>query len=111
MNRYVSPANLLLAAAIYVLVTALKQALPGLTTTRLGRRVLPILPVILGVLGALAGFVDSAIDRLPDRIAVGVLSGAFSAWGFKFVQKTVRGVVAGDPEANDGLPPSKTGGA
>ena len=122
----VSLVNLGLSLAIFALVVTLKRAWPEFVASRAGQRALPVIPMLLGVILALAGFRDAAVTRWQDVIVVGLLSGAFAASIFKIGRTSVLGKgleaaglelpedppkAAPAPAPLDPPPPSAEGGA
>ena len=92
MDSLFSATHIALSVAIFVVVATVKKlAHPFFDTHTVGIRVLPVLPLVLGVAAALLGFVDSGITRLPDRIVVGVLCAAFSSQAYKLAKTTILG--------------------
>ena len=92
MDSLFSTTHIALSVAIFVVVATVKKlAHPFFDTHTVGIRVLPVLPLVLGVAAALLGFVDSGITRLPDRLVVGVLCAAFSSQAYKLAKTTILG--------------------
>lgn len=92
VSELVSGRNATLAGAAFVAVALLKNLAPGFVGTRVGKRLLPVLPVLLCIVGAFLGFADPAMTATwQDKMMVGLLSGATSAWLFKMGKTTVLG--------------------
>lgn len=92
MDSLFSTTHIALSVAIFVVVATVKKlAHPFFDTHTVGIRVLPVMPLVLGVAAALLGFVDDGITRLPDRIVVGVLCAAFSSQAYKLAKTTILG--------------------
>ena len=92
MDSLFSATHIALSVAIFVVVATVKKlAHPVFDTHPVGIRVLPVMPLVLGVAAALLGFVDDGITRLPDRIVVGVLCAAFSSQAYKLAKTTILG--------------------
>lgn len=117
----ISGKNLMLSGAVFAVVASVKTVAPSIQSSKVGQRLLPILPVILGALAALAGFCDVALaPRWQDRVVVGILSGAFSGHFFKMGKTSLLGMDLDDvaapaapavPAAPPPPPASPEGGA
>jgi len=99
--------NLSLAGAIFVVTATLKQILGKFFTSPVGQRLLPLIPLVLGVGLSLAGFHDGRMSRWQDLVIVGVLSGAFSGQIFKIGRTSLlgRGLDPTAPESSASVTP------
>lgn len=82
--------NLLLAGAIFVLLTVGRLVFPGFYVSRLGQRLLPVLPLVLGVVGALLGMCSNA-PTWQEKVLVGIIAGFAASNLFKIGKTTVIG--------------------
>jgi hypothetical protein len=96
--------NLLLAGGLFVVTTTLKSVFPGFFATKAGQRVLPILPLLLGVLGAFLGFASGS-GAWQSQVVMGLLCGFAAANFFKIGKTTVMGWGLGDPVPGPYQPP------
>ena len=62
LTSLLSQNNVLLVIAIFALMTTMKAVLAGQLVTSVGQRLLPILPLVLGILGAFCGCSDADIE-------------------------------------------------
>ena len=93
--------NILLMCAIFAIMTGLKAGFADLLATRTGQRVQPILPLVLGLVGAFTGCSD-ALTR-PDKAMIGLLAG-FIASHLSTIGRTTllgRGLAALEGEVAD----------
>lgn len=99
-------ANGLLALVVFALCVTLKQSLKGFFNTAVGQRLLPVLPLVLGVGLALLGLCTAT--RWQDRVIVGVLAGFAAAHVYKLGKDTVLGHNLGidDDSAPTNTPPN-----
>lgn len=89
IEELVTGRNLSLAGGIVVVVMVFRQLFPAAWKTPLGKRVLPVLPILLGVLGAIAGMAEAA--SWQDRVVVGLLAGYVAAHSFQVGKTSVLG--------------------
>ena len=95
LTTLVTGYNLILAGGSFGLTSAIRAAAPEFFEARLGKRLLPLLPVILAVVGAVLGVCEGA-ETLQARVMLGILIGFFSGHLFKLGKTSVMG--AGLPE-------------
>lgn len=85
----ISGKNLLLGAAVLAVCSALKSAFPEYFKGHWGMRVLPILPLVLGVIGAFLGVTEA--ETVADKIVNGLISGFGAGQAFKIAKTSVLG--------------------
>jgi hypothetical protein len=101
LDQLLTGRNIMLAGGVFVLMSVLRYPLKDFWDSRLGQRLLPILPVALGVAGAFAGLSDA--HGWQDRLLVGLIAGWASAHTFKLGRTSLMGY--GLPDADgDGIP-------
>jgi len=93
--------NLMLAGAIFVIMTVMKTPFKEFWASRWGQRVLPIIPVVLGIGGGFAGLCDC--NTWQDKLLIGLLAGFASAHIFKMGKTSVMGYGLPDLDG-DGVP-------
>ena len=81
--------NLMLVGAIFAVLQVLKMVVPKWAETKLGQRLIPIIPEFLGVGGALAGI--SSGTTWQEKVAIGLMAGFAASKGFKVGKTTVLG--------------------
>lgn len=91
MEELLTSQNILLVAAIYAIVQALKMALPKWSAGKVGQRVIPLLPLALGVAGALLGMGGLGEATIADQVTIGIIAGSVAAQGFKVGRTTLLG--------------------
>lgn len=89
-TAHVTGRNLVLAGSIFALTQVLKQAFPAFWASAWGQRLMPVLPVLLGVVAVFLGFGEGAA-RWTDKIVTGVMVGATAVMAFQVGKKTVLG--------------------
>jgi hypothetical protein len=82
--------NLILVGACFGLTAALRSVFPEFFAAGLGHRLLPLLPLILGMLGALMGVCDGA-SSIASKIMLGVIAGTAAGHGFKVGRTSILG--------------------
>ena len=109
----ISPRNSAVAAGIVAIITGLRRSWPEFFAGRVGKRVLPLLPMALGVAAAFAGLCDMGDGPLltwPSKAVVGVLTGTFASTLFKVADSTIApaslsGTTSTAPPAPSPVPP------
>ena len=92
MQDLVSPRNLGVATAIVVFIATFRGAVPSLFERPTVRRLLPVLPVLLGVAAAFGGFTETVGPASwQNRLVIGILTGAAAASLYKVGKTTVLG--------------------
>jgi len=81
--------NLALAGGILALLGTAKRMAPKLFTSYWGQRLLPAIPLLMGVAGSLAGASNG--DTSMDKVIIGILAGFTAANSFKVWKTTARG--------------------
>lgn len=98
MTDLLSGSNMMLAGAIFVLISGIKMVAPGFFQTKAGQRLLPVLPPILGIGGAFAGFGPPGYN-VQNKIMLGVIAGYVAAHSFKICKSSVLGFGLSGPPA------------
>lgn len=94
--------NLLLAIGVFVLITVIRAVFPAFFASRLGQRILPVLPLVFGAGGALIGMCSNA-KTWQEKLLIGLIAGFASSHLFKIGKTTVIGWGLPDKE-----PPADT---
>lgn len=81
--------NLLLLSAVFAMTQVLKSSIPWFTYSVMGQRLIPILPIVLGVIGSLVGLCSE--NSWPDRVAIGIIAGFSAGQMFKVGKTTLLG--------------------
>ena len=89
-----------LVGVVFGATTVVKQVAADFFRTRLGQRLLPLVPLVLGVLGAFSGLADAATNL--DRTVIGLVSGLIASHSFKVGRTTVMGRGTEAPPESDG---------
>lgn len=90
LAAHVTGRNLILAGSVFALTQMLKQAFPAFWSSAWGQRLMPIVPVVLGVVAMFAGLGEGAA-RWSDKLVTGVMVGAMAATAFQVGKQTVLG--------------------
>ena len=98
IDQLLTGRNLMLAGAIFVILTAMKTPFKDFWASHWGQRLLPVLPLVLGIGGGFLGLCDCATWQ--DKLLIGILAGFASANFFKVGKTTVLGY--GLPEMGGG---------
>lgn len=88
----ISPRNSAVAAGIVAIITGLRRSWPEFFAGNVGKRILPLLPMALGVAAAFAGLCDMGDAPLltwPSKAVVGVLTGTVASTLFKVADSTI----------------------
>jgi hypothetical protein len=97
MTTLLDSYNLMLAGAILAVLGTIKRVAPKSTSSFWGQRLLPILPLVLGILGSLLGASNG--QTTIDKVIIGILAGFAAANAFKVWKTTVRGKGIDVPQA------------
>lgn len=89
-TELINGANIVLVTLVLAITSGLKIAFDSFFSSKLGQRLLPIVPIILGVIGGLVGIADPA-ETIVDKITVGFLSGLSAAVAYKLGKTTILG--------------------
>jgi hypothetical protein len=83
--------NLTLAGAIWGVVHTVKTLVPAVSEHKVGYRLIPLLPLVLGAVGGAAGAVTVDPVTMANKIVAGVMVGGLSMVVFKLGAQTVLG--------------------
>lgn len=84
--------NLVIAAAIYMLLGAVKKSAPELVQHRLWARIEPLAPVLLASAAVwIPGLAATQGLGIGDRIMLGLVIGAIVAYGHKLFRQSLLG--------------------
>ena len=101
LDQLLTGRNLMLAGGIFVLMSVMRVPMKDFYDSRLGQRLLPLIPIVLGVAGAFAGLCDGKVWQ--DKLLIGLIAGWASSHTFKLGRTSVMGY--GLPDADgDGIP-------
>ncbi len=81
--------NLLLMGGTVAVVTTMRTMFPVFFTKHWGERVLPLLPLLVAVIGALCGVSEG--DTVSEKVAIGLLAGFTAGQLFKIGRTTFLG--------------------
>lgn len=81
--------NLLLMGATVAITTTVRTMFPAFFTKHWGERLLPLLPLLIGIIGALIGVSEG--DTVSEKIAIGLLAGFTGGQLFKIGRTTFMG--------------------
>lgn len=90
LNAHVTGRNLILAGSVFACTQTLKQAFPAFWASPWGQRLMPVVPVVLGVVGMFLGLGEGAA-RWTDKVVTGALVGAVAATAFQVGKQTLLG--------------------
>lgn len=94
--------NISLAGGVFVVMAIGKNYIaPKFWTGKIGQRLLPVIPLALGIGGAFLGFCDCTTWQ--DKLAIGLIAGWASSHTFKLGKTSVLGWGIGDADG-DGVP-------
>lgn len=110
-----SERNAAVASAVVVIVQVVRNGAPTFFESKTGQRILPLVPVILGVLAGYLGFCEIPAQTWQNKLMAGLLIGASANAMYKLARTTVMGQGLAEPAApaaSASTPPSApTGGA
>lgn len=108
ISSLVSGKNLTLAGSVFVLVMLLKTSFPEFFKSNAGKRLLPVLPMLLAVVAAFFGFCDVALaPSWQDKLMTGLLTGAYASWFYKVGRTTILGRDLEAPLGGVSVPPTE----
>jgi hypothetical protein len=90
LTAHVTGRNLILAGSVFALTQMFKQAFPAFWASACGQRLLPVVPVALGVVAMFLRLGDGAA-RWTDKLVTGVMVGAVAATSFQVGKQTILG--------------------
>ena len=97
LSGLLTPQNALLAGSILPIVEALRRIVPGFFQTTVGQRLLPVLPLLVGVGAVFCGLGSAGPDML-NKIIVGVIAGAVAGHSYKTMKTSAMGSGVTAPE-------------
>lgn len=90
LDQLLTGRNLALAGGVFVLMSLVKNlVLPKFWLGNIGQRLLPVLPIVLGVSGAFAGLCDC--NGWQDKLLIGLIAGWASSHTFKLGKTSILG--------------------
>lgn len=89
--------NLLLTGGIFVFTTFLRETFRGFFAGTVGQRLLPVIPLILGVAGALSGLSEK-VSNWQSEVMLGMICGFLASHFFKVGKTTVMGIGLDSPD-------------
>ena len=90
-------ANLSLAGGVFVLLQTLKMVFPTFFQGKLGQRLVPVIPLLFGVAGSMAGMCSGT--RWQEKVMIGLIAGFAAGHSFKVGKTTLlgKGIDVDDP--------------
>lgn len=82
--------NFVLLGGVFALTSTVRSTFKPFFDAGLGERLLPLVPLILGVLGALMGISENA-PGVEDKVGVGLIAGFTAGHIFKLGKTSVLG--------------------
>ncbi len=82
--------NLLLTGGVFAATSGLRGAIPDFFANKIGQRTLPVIPLVLGIVGALAGVCDG-VSTWEGEVMLGMIAGTVAGQGFKLGKTTLLG--------------------
>jgi len=89
-NDMLNGANVILVTMIVAITSAIKFLFSDFFESALGKRLLPVVPIVLGIIGGLVGIAQPA-ETILDKIMVGLMSGLSAAMSYKIGHTTIMG--------------------
>lgn len=99
LDSLLTTSNLALSGAILAVITTAKRSFPKLSKKGWAQRVMPVLPLLLGVAGGLLGATDAT--ELQEKVTIGLVCGFFAANVYKVGRTSVLGVGIERPEPTE----------
>lgn len=110
LTSLITGKNLVLAGGSFALTTSMRASFKDFFATRAGARLLPLLPVIFGIVGALMGVCDG-VTAWQDRVMLGALLGFTAGHVFKMGKQSIMGIgIPEKVEPDEGSSPPPAGG-
>jgi hypothetical protein len=107
VSNLITGKNLLLGGAAFALTTGARETFKGFFASVLGQRLLPLVPLVLCVAGALMGICDGATEW-QSRLALGLIVGFAAGHLFKIGKTSIMGAGIEEPVSKD--PPTTASG-
>lgn len=101
--------NLILTGGVFALTTALREMFKVFFVSTSGQRILPILPLVFGVAGALAGVCDG-VTEWQGRLMLGLIAGFAAGHLFKVGKTSLMGAGVEESEPKDPPAPGVSSG-
>lgn len=83
--------NAALVGGVLAICSTLKATFKGFFKGKIGQRLLPVLPVLLGIVAAMAGIGDAGEDVWQSKLVLGVLAGFTAGQLFKAGKTSIFG--------------------
>lgn len=102
--------NFILLGGVFALTTTVRSTFKPFFDAGMGERLLPLVPLILGILGALMGISENA-PTVADKVGIGLIAGftaghifklgKTSVLGYGVTKKPKKDLPEGEPAAED----------
>lgn len=92
-------------ASIFALVEVFKMVYPEWVTKETLKRLMPAVPIVLGVVGMVAYALTTQKIEVVRAIPLGIMGGALSSTAYELIRKVIQGKVSryeGINEVSDG---------
>jgi hypothetical protein len=114
LTSLITGKNLVLAGGVFALTTTIRMSFKEFFKTRGGERLLPVLPIVLGVIGALMGICEN-VTTWQDKLMVGVIAGFTAGHLFKMGKTSMMGIGLPEKKGKEEIeeepsPPAAGGG-
>jgi len=87
VDQLLTGRNIELAAAVFIVMSLIRMPFKAFLGTKIGQRVMPVLPVLLGISGAFVGLCDGAVWK--DKLLIGLIAGWASSHTFKLGRTSI----------------------
>jgi hypothetical protein len=91
LSSYVTGENAALVAGVVAVCSTLKATFKGFFKGKVGQRLLPLMPVLLGTAGAMCGIGDAGADTWQAKLVLGVICGFTAGQLFKAGKTSIFG--------------------
>lgn len=82
----------LAAVGIFVITAGLRKVIPWLNTTAPGRRLIILIPAVLGLAASFGGGINAAVGAPPAvKVSWGLVVAFYSTYAHKFLKQTIAG--------------------